>query len=77
MKNSTITTTVLLLGSLFAGACSPLGPIPDRSRFFTLTAASEAEADADTSASAASPRTGSAITSVGEAGTVRTPTIWN
>jgi len=53
MKNSTIATTALLLGVLVASACSPLAPIPDRSRFFTLTPAPAAQADAETSERAA------------------------
>jgi uncharacterized protein len=49
MRNPTIGTTALLLGSLVASACSPLAPIPDRSRFFTLPAAPAAQPDAGTS----------------------------
>ena len=46
MRNSPIATTALLLGPLICGACSPFAPIPDRSRFFTLTPVPAALADA-------------------------------
>lgn len=50
MKNWTLRTTALLLASLVGSACSPLGPIPDRSRFFTLTQAPAAQAERSESA---------------------------
>jgi hypothetical protein len=45
MTNTVTSAKVLLLACLIASACSPLGPIPDRSRFFTLTAPTAAPAD--------------------------------
>ncbi len=36
-KTWTMASTVTILGALLMGACSPLGPIPDRSRYYVLT----------------------------------------
>lgn len=47
MKNWTTPSIVMILGALVAGACSPLGPIPDRSRYYTLSAPPVAGVDPD------------------------------
>jgi hypothetical protein len=41
----TTSSKVLVVACVLASACSVLGPIPDRSRFYTLTAAPPANAD--------------------------------
>ncbi len=48
MKNWASPSVVVILGALVAGACSPLGPIPDRSRYYTLTPPPVARADSET-----------------------------
>ena len=45
MTKMTRSAKVLVVACVIASACSVLGPIPDRSRFYTLTASPPANAD--------------------------------
>jgi uncharacterized protein len=54
MTNTVTSAKGLMLACLIASACSPLGPIPDRSRFFTLTTPTMANADPTATAGARS-----------------------
>jgi uncharacterized protein len=48
MKKWASPSIVVILGAFVAGACSPLGPIPDRSRYYTLMPPPVESADSDT-----------------------------
>jgi uncharacterized lipoprotein YmbA len=65
MTNTVTSAKALMLACLIASACSPLGPIPDRSRFFTLNGPTAAPTDPSATAGARSAGGGQIVYGLG------------